>query len=107
MSHDAPPWYRTPKVTNHLIEYVHGFEVLRATRQVGSKSARFQASLKDLREKQMSGNRLGTIPNILVSTIVQIGIFVVIMWRFFCCWEGTLEVYVLLAIIVITVRFAE
>jgi len=106
-AHDPPPWYRAPQVTNHLIEYVQGLEVLRATRQVGSKSARLQASLTDLKEKQMSGNRLGTIPNILMSTIVQIDIFVVIMLAVLFCWEGTLEVHVLLAIIVITVRFAE
>jgi len=106
-AHDPPPWYRAPQVTDHLIEYVQGLEVLRATRQVGSKSARLQASLMDLKEKQMSGNRLGTIPNILMSTIVQIDIFVVIMLAVLFCWEGTLEVHVLLAIIVITVRFAE
>ncbi|MEM8859531.1 MAG: ABC transporter ATP-binding protein/permease, partial [Chloroflexota bacterium] len=45
-------------VTSNLIEYAQGLSVLRATRQVGTKSVRLQNSLEDLRVKQMKANKL-------------------------------------------------
>lgn len=68
---------------------------------------RLQSSVKDLREKQSKGNELGIIPNILMSTIVQLGLFVVTMLAVWFCWQSTLEVHVFLATIAISVRFAE
>ncbi|MEM9774491.1 MAG: ABC transporter ATP-binding protein [Chloroflexota bacterium] len=95
------------KVTSNLIEYSQGLEVLRATRQVGEKSVRLQDSLADLREKQTIANNWGVIPNITMSTIVQVGILVVTALGVYFVLGGTLQIAVLFALLAISVRFAE
>ncbi|MEM9880660.1 MAG: ABC transporter ATP-binding protein [Pseudomonadota bacterium] len=95
------------KVTSNLIEYSQGLEVLRATRQVGEKSVRLQDSLADLREKQTIANNWGVIPNITMSTIVQVGILIVTALGVYFVLGGTLQVAVLFALLAIAVRFAE
>ncbi|MEO1163606.1 MAG: ABC transporter ATP-binding protein [Chloroflexota bacterium] len=94
-------------VTAHLVEYAQGLAVLRATRQVGAQSVRLQKSLKNLREKQTIATQWGTVPNIFMSTIVQVGILTVTALGTYFVLSGNLDVAVLLAILAITVRFAE
>ncbi|MEM7331118.1 MAG: ABC transporter ATP-binding protein [Chloroflexota bacterium] len=94
-------------VTSNLIEYAQGLAVLRATRQVGTKSVRLQDSLADLRHKQSVATNWGTIPNIALSSIVQVGILLVTSLGVFLVLGGTLEVAVLFALLAIAIRFAE
>ncbi|MEM7798213.1 MAG: ABC transporter ATP-binding protein [Chloroflexota bacterium] len=95
------------EVSSNLIEYAQGLEVLRATRQVGTKSVRLQDSLADLRQKQTVANNWGVIPNITMSTIVQVGILVVTALGVYLVLGGTLQVAVLFALLAVAVRFAE
>lgn len=95
------------KVTTNLVEYAQGLEVLRATRQVGSKSERLQDSLADLRHKQSVAANWSVIPNIALSSIVQIGMLLVTMLGAYLVLGGTLEVAVLFAMLAIAIRFAE
>ncbi|MEM7125970.1 MAG: ABC transporter ATP-binding protein [Chloroflexota bacterium] len=94
-------------VTANLVEYAQGLEVLRSTRQVGEKSIRLQESLADLRYKQSVANNWGVVPNISMSSIVQIGILLVTTLGAYLVIGGTLEVAVLFALLAIAVRYAE
>lgn len=94
-------------VTSNLVEYAQGLEVLRATRQVGAKSVRLQDSLADLRQKQATAANWGIVPNISMSSIVQVGILLVTTLGAFFVLGGTLDVAVLFALLAISVRFAE
>ena len=94
-------------VASNLIEYAQGLEVLRATRQVGSRSVRLQGSLAELRHKQTSATNWGIMPNITMSSIVQIGMLLVTMLGVYLVLGGSLEVAVLLALVAIAVRSAE
>ncbi|MEM7738702.1 MAG: ABC transporter ATP-binding protein [Deinococcota bacterium] len=93
--------------TSHIIEYTQGLAVLRATRQVGAQSQRLQASLQHLREVQTKANKLGTLPGILMSTIVQVGIVLVTALAIGLSLGGTLGLAAVFALIVITIRFSE
>ncbi len=94
-------------VAANLIEYAQGLAVLRATRQVGEKSVRLQDSLKDLRVKQAEATNWGTIPNIAISTIVQVGMLFVMAYGIYLVLGGSLNLAILLALLAITIRFAE
>ncbi|MEM9607229.1 MAG: ABC transporter ATP-binding protein [Actinomycetota bacterium] len=92
---------------SHLVEYTQGLAVLRATRQVGPESQRLQASLAHLREAQVKGLKLGTLPSILMSAVVQLGIIAITALALRFALDGGLGTAAVLAIIVVTVRFSE
>ncbi|MEM7217342.1 MAG: ABC transporter ATP-binding protein [Pseudomonadota bacterium] len=92
---------------SHIVEYTQGLAVLRATRQVGEQSQRLQASLARLRDAQATGTRLNTLPAILMSAIVQLGIVAIAALAIVFVLDGSLSVAALLALIVIAIRFSE
>ncbi|MEO1058730.1 MAG: ABC transporter ATP-binding protein, partial [Actinomycetota bacterium] len=92
---------------SHLVEYTQGLPVLRATRQVGPESERLQASLARLREAQTKGLQLGTMPSIVMSAVVQLGILAITALAVSFALDDVAAVPVVLAVIVVTVRFSE
>ncbi len=92
---------------SHLIEYTQGLAVLRATRQVGPESQRLQDSLARLREAQTKGLELNTLPSILMSAVVQLGILALISLAVRFTLDASLGVAAVLAIAVIAIRFSE
>ncbi|MEM9655645.1 MAG: ABC transporter ATP-binding protein, partial [Actinomycetota bacterium] len=92
---------------SHLVEYTQGLAVLRATRQVGPESERLQASLAHLRAAQTRGLQLGSLPSVLMSAIVQIGILAITGLALRFALDDDLAAATVLAIIVIAVRFSE
>ncbi|MEM7331392.1 MAG: ABC transporter ATP-binding protein [Chloroflexota bacterium] len=94
-------------VTSNLIEYAQGLAVLRSTRQVGAQSVRLQASLDNLLEKQSAAQTLKTVPNLLISTLVQVGILVVTLLGLLWVVDGSLNVAIMLALFAIMVRYSE
>ncbi|MEM7799526.1 MAG: ABC transporter ATP-binding protein [Chloroflexota bacterium] len=94
-------------VTSNLIEYAQGLAVLRSTRQVGAQSVRLQASLENLLQKQHGAQNLKTVPNLLISTVVQVGILIVTLLSLLWVVEGSLNVAIMLALFAIMVRYSE
>lgn len=92
---------------SHLVEYTQGLAVLRATRQVGPESQRLQASLAHLREAQTKGAELGTMPSLLMSAVVQLGILAITALAARFVLDDSLSIAAVLAILVITIRFSE
>ncbi|MEM9621850.1 MAG: ABC transporter ATP-binding protein [Pseudomonadota bacterium] len=92
---------------SHIVEYTQGLSVLRATRQVGPESQRLQASLARLREAQVAGTKLITLPSIIMSALVQLGILVITGLAIYWVLGESLSVAAVLALIVIAVRFSE
>ncbi|MEM8746614.1 MAG: ABC transporter ATP-binding protein, partial [Actinomycetota bacterium] len=95
------------ETASRLIEYTQGLPVLRATRQVGPEAERLQASLAHLREAQTAGLKLGTMPSIVMSAVVQLGILAITAMAVSFALDDVDAVPVVLAIIVVTVRFSE
>lgn len=92
---------------SHIVEYTQGLAVLRATRQVGEQSERLQTSFQELRDLQTKANELGTMPSILMSTVVQVGIVLITALAIYFTFGGTLALAALFAFIAISVRFSE
>ncbi len=92
---------------SHLVEYTQGLPVLRATRQVGPESERLQASIARLREAQTKGLQLGAMPSIVMSAVVQLGILAITALAVSFALDDVAAVPVVLAVIVVTVRFSE
>ncbi|MEM9515714.1 MAG: ABC transporter ATP-binding protein [Actinomycetota bacterium] len=92
---------------SHLVEYIQGLPVFRATRQVGAQSARLQASLARLRTAQVDGLKLGTVPAIGMAAVVQIGIVAITALALRFALDGSIDAATVLALAVVTVRFSE
>ena len=92
---------------SRVVEYAQGLPVLRATKQVGTRSQRLQTALEQQRAAQSKGQRLASLPIITMATLVEVGILVVIGLGILFILQGSLSTPVLLALIVIAMRFTE
>lgn len=92
---------------SEIIEYVQGLAVLRATRQVGSRSQRLQKSIAHLRDTQAASTKLGTMPSLLMAGIVQLGIVLVTMLATYFALGGSLGIAAVCALVAVSIRFSE
>lgn len=90
-----------------VLEYMQGLPVLRAACQAGAKADRLAATFKRLEEIQTYGHRKGAKPNILVASIVELGLLFVLAVGVLFVLDGSLDVAVLAALLVIMARFFE
>lgn len=95
------------ETASQIVEYAQGLAVLRATRQVGRESKRLSESVERLREMQEKANNAGTMPSILMSAVVQLGLVLVTLLAVYFTIGGSLGVAWVLALIVVAVRFSE
>ncbi|MEM1241921.1 MAG: ABC transporter ATP-binding protein [Cyanobacteria bacterium P01_H01_bin.26] len=95
------------EVASRIVEYAQGLPVLKSTGQVGARSELLQTALEHQRQVQTKGERLMTLPLVSVSTLVEAGILVLISLGILFIFQGSLSIPVLLALIVIAMRFTE
>ncbi|WP_206666405.1 ABC transporter ATP-binding protein [Pseudodesulfovibrio senegalensis] len=95
------------RTSAELVEYAQGLAVLRATNQVGKKARRLQAALENLRDVQEREQWCLVWPGVLYSSLVQVGLLVVMALGVWFILSGTLSVAVLAALLVVVVRFSE
>lgn len=90
-----------------LIEYAQGLPVLRATGQTGVRAERLRRSLDHLRAVQEKAQLRDVKIGLLASSVVQIGLVLVMILGVWFILAGTLEVAALTALLVVVARFAE
>lgn len=90
-----------------VLEYMQGLPVLRAACQAGVKADRLAATFKRLEDIQVYGHRKGAKPNIVVASIVEVGLLFVLAVGVLFVIGGSLDVAVLAALLVIMARFFE
>ncbi|MEM7793982.1 MAG: ABC transporter ATP-binding protein [Cyanobacteria bacterium P01_C01_bin.118] len=95
------------QAASRIVEYAQGLPVLKSTGQVGARSELLQTALEHQRQVQTKGERLMTLPLVSVSTLVEAGILVLISLGILFIFQGSLSIPVLLALIVIAMRFTE
>ncbi|MEO0968698.1 MAG: ABC transporter ATP-binding protein [Cyanobacteria bacterium J06639_18] len=119
----AIPFYRQQRAVNlkelydvtaanadtasRIIEYAQGLPVLRATNQVGEKSQRLRQAISQQRQTQARANRLATLPVILLSTVVQVGIVVILALGILFLLQGTIDIASVFGLVIIATRFSE
>ncbi|NEQ96888.1 MAG: ABC transporter ATP-binding protein [Cyanothece sp. SIO2G6] len=94
-------------VASRIVEYVQGLSVLKSTGQVGARSQSLQAAVERQNQVQVKGERLLTLPLVTVATLVEVGILLIISLGILFILQGDLSIPVLLALIVIAMRFTE
>ncbi|MBK1674931.1 ABC transporter ATP-binding protein/permease [Ectothiorhodospira shaposhnikovii] len=90
-----------------VLEYMQGMPVLRAACQAGVKAERLSATFKRLEDIQIYGHRKGAKPNIVVASIVELGLLFVLAVGVLFVLDGSLDIAVLAALLVIMARFFE
>ena len=95
------------ETASRIVEYAQGLPVLKSTGQVGARSELLQTAVEHQRKVQTKGERLMTLPLVSVSTLVEVGILVLISLGILFIFQGSLSIPVLLALIVIAMRFTE
>ena len=95
------------ETASRIVEYAQGLPVLKSTGQVGARSELLQTAVEHQRKVQTKGERLMTRPLVSVSTLVEVGILVLISLGILFIFQGSLSIPVLLALIVIAMRFSE
>jgi ATP-binding cassette subfamily B protein IrtB len=94
-------------VESDVLEYVQGLPVLRSTNQTGEKSAALQASINNLRKVQTKGILDKTVPTVMMSGIVEIGLIAVLTLGVLMITKGSLSLSAAAALLVIISRFSE
>ena len=90
-----------------ILEYTQGLPVLRAARCEGEKAVALQSSFAKLRELQTLGQRKGSRPKMLIATVVELGLLLVLASGVTWVVQGSLDLAVLAALLVMIARFAE
>ncbi|UTV29806.1 ABC transporter ATP-binding protein [Photobacterium atrarenae] len=91
----------------NILEYTQGIQVMRATGCVGEKAERLQESLAYLEKVQVEGQEKGTKPNLLISSVFELGMLFVFGCGAYLVTKGETDLAVLAALLVVIVRYAE
>lgn len=95
------------RTSSELIEYIQGLPVLRATGQTGAQAKRLQDSLTHLQEVQEKTQQFKMLLGLVASSLVQIGLILVLALGVWFVLTGSLDVAALAALLIIVARFSE
>lgn len=90
-----------------VLEYTQGLAVLRAACLGANQVQRLSASFQHLENVQTIGHRKGAKPNLLVASVVELGLLLVLGLGVLWVLDGSLDLPTLAALFIITARFAE
>ncbi|MCL7930511.1 ABC transporter ATP-binding protein [Halomonas llamarensis] len=90
-----------------IVEYLQGLPVLRAACSEGAKAAALHASFQHLETVQTETRRQAAKPDVVVASVVELGLFGVAACGITWVVMGTLDIASLAATLVIIVRFSE
>lgn len=90
-----------------IVEYTQGLPVLRAARCTGEKAASLRAGFDRLEQVQTIGHRKGAKPNLIVTSVVEVGLLLILAAGVAWVVTDSLDVATLAAVFVIVARFSE
>ncbi|UFS67307.1 MULTISPECIES: ABC transporter ATP-binding protein [Paracoccus] len=90
-----------------VLEYTQGLPVLRAALQAGARAGRLERTFRKLEEIQIYGHRKGEKPNLIVSTVVEVGLVLMLGLGVAYVVAGTMDLALFAALLVIVVRLSE
>ncbi|MGP9500108.1 MULTISPECIES: ABC transporter ATP-binding protein [unclassified Halomonas] len=89
------------------VEYIQGLAILKAVGQESAQRHRLQARFDDLEAMQRKDTQLGSSPNLLMTSMVELGMLTVMLLGVYLVMIGQLPLALLGAFLVIVIRFAE
>jgi ATP-binding cassette subfamily B protein len=90
-----------------IVEYTQGLPVLRAARCAGQRTERLGAAFADLEQIQTENHRKGAKPNLVIASVVELGLLLILAAGVTWVVGGSLDIALLAAVFVIVARFAE
>ncbi|RLL71959.1 ABC transporter ATP-binding protein [Paenirhodobacter hankyongi] len=90
-----------------VLEYTQGLAILRAAGRAGEKAERLSQTFRKLEAIQVFGHRKGAKPNIIVASVVELGLVAVLGVGVWLVVQGELHPAALGAVFVIVVRLSE
>ncbi|WZB73629.1 ABC transporter ATP-binding protein [Achromobacter insuavis] len=90
-----------------LLEYMQGLPVCLATGRAGAANERLRQGFEQLERLQRQAHRRGAKPTLMVVALVEAGLLAILACGALWVTQGTLDVALLAAVLVLVVRFAE
>lgn len=90
-----------------MLEYAQGLPVLRAAGVAGDKAERLRSSITHLETVQVVGERKGAKPNLMIASAIELGLLLVVAAGAALVVQGSLDLALLAALMVVVVRFSE
>jgi len=90
-----------------IVEFTQGLPALRAACGDSKRAAAMNDAFQHLLDVQVASHRAGAKPDLLVATVVELGLQLVVAAGVTWVVAGTLALSVVAAVMVIVVRFAE
>ncbi|KJZ18621.1 ABC transporter ATP-binding protein [Loktanella sp. S4079] len=90
-----------------VLEYTQGLAILRAAGRAGEKAEKLSETFHKLESIQAFGHRKGAKPNIIVASVVELGLIVVLGLGIWLVVAGSLHPATLGAVFVIVARLSE
>lgn len=95
------------RTSGDILEYLQGLPVLRTAHCEGERFERLRESLQQLEQVQADDHRHGAKPNLVMASVMELAILAVACVGVGLVVAGTLAWPVLVALLVIVVRFSE
>lgn len=95
------------RLNAETVEYTQGLPVLKSANSVGAASVRLNRAVHDVERVQNRAVKREALPNLLLGSAVEIGMVLVLLIGMMWVEAGSLSVWLLAAVMVAAVRFAE
>lgn len=95
------------RTSSDILEYTQGLPVLRAACCTGEKAAYLSGGFLELEKIQTIGQQKGAKPNLILATVMELAVLLVVFAGILFVVQGSLDIALLAALLVIVVRFSE
>lgn len=95
------------ELNSEIIEYVQGIEVLKAFKQTGKQSKKFNKILQEFRGINISLILKGDVPITLAWIVLDLGICLILLFATFFLFNGTISLTIFLIFLIMGLRIYE
>lgn len=95
------------QLKGEAIEYIQGLDVLKSTGQVDSKQSQFSQVAKDVAAIQSYGTKKGEVPNLIITSTVQVGLVLIMLLGMIWVGGGSASYLLLATALVIVARASD
>ncbi|UNM96896.1 ABC transporter ATP-binding protein/permease [Ignatzschineria rhizosphaerae] len=95
------------QLKGEAIEFIQGLDVLKSTGELENKQSTFADIAHDVAKIQAYGTKKGEIPNLMITSTVQLGLVFIILLGIFLVGGGSASYFLLATAIIIIARVTD
>lgn len=95
------------QLKGEAIEFIQGLDVLKSTGELENKQSTFADIAHDVAKIQAYGTKKGEIPNLMITSTVQLGLVLIILLGIFLVSGGSASFFLLAVAIIIIARVTD